>query len=190
MSIKQNGGVFGRNPTFNDVTIDGTLTFDGDIDINSDLKVNGEIEAQKLIIAKNDRPNGAVIDITNTFEGSGWVSGDLIGSVDFKITDGSTPQKIRAAIRAETDSSVSGSTYPYRVGVGVYTSNLAVLTKTAEFDYFGNLKVLVGNLIVSTTSTPASATASGTTGTIAWDSSYIYVCTATNTWKRTAISTW
>lgn len=37
MSIKQNGGVFGRNPTFNDVTIEGELTFDGDIDINSDI---------------------------------------------------------------------------------------------------------------------------------------------------------
>jgi hypothetical protein len=44
MSIKQNGGVFGRNPTFNDVTIEGQLTFDGDIDINSDLKVDGNIE--------------------------------------------------------------------------------------------------------------------------------------------------
>lgn len=44
MSIKQNGGVFGRNPTFNDVTIQGQLTFDGDIDINSDLKISGNIE--------------------------------------------------------------------------------------------------------------------------------------------------
>lgn len=39
-------------------------------------------------------------------------------------------------------------------------------------------------------STPASAAASGTAGTITWDSSYIYVCTATNTWKRVAIATW
>ena len=44
MTIKQYGGVFGRNPTFNDVTIEGQLTFDGDIDINSDLKVSGDIE--------------------------------------------------------------------------------------------------------------------------------------------------
>ena len=44
MSIKQNGGVFGRNPTFNDVTIDGVLTFNGDIDVNSDLKVNGDLD--------------------------------------------------------------------------------------------------------------------------------------------------
>jgi hypothetical protein len=44
MTIKQQGGVFGRNPTFNDVTIDGTLTFNGDIDIDSDLKVSGDLD--------------------------------------------------------------------------------------------------------------------------------------------------
>lgn len=44
MTIKQFGGVFGRNPTFNDVTIEGELTFDGDIDVNSDLKVDGNLE--------------------------------------------------------------------------------------------------------------------------------------------------
>ena len=38
--------------------------------------------------------------------------------------------------------------------------------------------------------TPASAGAAGTTGMICWDASYIYVCTATNTWKRSAIATW
>lgn len=43
MTIKQLGGVFGRNPTFNDVTIDGQLTFDGDIDINSDLNISGDL---------------------------------------------------------------------------------------------------------------------------------------------------
>jgi hypothetical protein len=38
--------------------------------------------------------------------------------------------------------------------------------------------------------TPASAAATGTAGQIRWDADYIYVCTATNTWKRVAISTW
>ncbi len=50
MTIKQLGGVFGRNPTFNDVTIEGQLTFDGDIDINSDLKVSGDIETTGNVI--------------------------------------------------------------------------------------------------------------------------------------------
>lgn len=43
---------------------------------------------------------------------------------------------------------------------------------------------------VTTARTPASATAAGTAGEICWDTSYIYVCTATNTWKRVAIATW
>jgi hypothetical protein len=43
---------------------------------------------------------------------------------------------------------------------------------------------------ITTAQTPASAAATGNVGTICWDTSYIYVCTATNTWKRVAISTW
>jgi hypothetical protein len=38
--------------------------------------------------------------------------------------------------------------------------------------------------------TPTSATDTGNTGDIAWDSNFIYVCVATNTWKRVAIATW
>lgn len=39
-------------------------------------------------------------------------------------------------------------------------------------------------------SAPASAGDTGTLGEIRIDDSYIYVCTATNTWKRAALSTW
>ena len=37
---------------------------------------------------------------------------------------------------------------------------------------------------------PASATATGKAGHLATDASYFYVCTATDTWKRVALSTW
>lgn len=43
---------------------------------------------------------------------------------------------------------------------------------------------------IRTAQTPASASATGTTGTICWDTSYFYVCTATDTWQRAAITTW
>lgn len=43
---------------------------------------------------------------------------------------------------------------------------------------------------VRTAKTPASASATGNAGDICWDSSYIYVCTASNTWVRAALSTW
>jgi hypothetical protein len=49
--------------------------------------------------------------------------------------------------------------------------------------------ITVGSLFVAT-KTPASASDTGTTGQIAWDADYIYVCTATDTWKRVAIATW
>jgi len=40
------------------------------------------------------------------------------------------------------------------------------------------------------TTVPASAGATGVTGSIAYDSSFIYVCVATNTWVRAALATW
>ena len=58
-------------------------------------------------------------------------------------------------------------------------------------DSGGALLQVNGNRIrVATAKTPASASDTGTTGEICWDASYIYVCTATNTWKRAALSTW
>lgn len=57
-------------------------------------------------------------------------------------------------------------------------------------DTNGNLILPIGDLIITAPTTPASASATGTVGTIAWDSSYMYVCVATDTWKRAAIATW
>ena len=41
-----------------------------------------------------------------------------------------------------------------------------------------------------TSNTPSSASSTGAKGEICYDANYIYVCTATNTWKRVALSTW
>ena len=51
--------------------------------------------------------------------------------------------------------------------------------------------VTIGGTVIHTLSaTPASASATGTVGTMSWDANYIYICTAANTWKRVAIATW
>lgn len=39
-------------------------------------------------------------------------------------------------------------------------------------------------------SAPATATSPGTAGDFAADADYLYICTATNTWKRVAVATW
>lgn len=37
---------------------------------------------------------------------------------------------------------------------------------------------------------PATATATGRTGEVSWDSGFWYVCVAPNTWKRAALASW
>ena len=79
MTIKQYGGVFGRNPTFNDVTIEGQLTFDGDIDINSDLKVSGDIETTGNVIIAT---SGQGIDFSATGTGTGTSTSELFADYE------------------------------------------------------------------------------------------------------------
>jgi len=54
---------------------------------------------------------------------------------------------------------------------------------------FNALATTGDNIRIDTSQTPASSSASGTKGEIAYDTNYIYVCVATNTWKRVALST-
>jgi hypothetical protein len=37
---------------------------------------------------------------------------------------------------------------------------------------------------------PATATAAGAEGEVRFDDSYLYVCVAKDTWKRTSLSSW
>jgi hypothetical protein len=60
---------------------------------------------------------------------------------------------------------------------GIFTE-----TPAATLDVNGTFRI--------SSSAPATHTSPGVTGQIAWDSGYVYVCVATNSWKRTALSTW
>ena len=52
-------------------------------------------------------------------------------------------------------------------------------------------KFLIVNSTNSAASyTPSSVSDTGTTGDIAYDSGYVYICVGTNSWKRAALSTW
>ena len=54
----------------------------------------------------------------------------------------------------------------------------------------GQLQINGNTLAMPNSRTITNSTDSGSTGEICWDSSYIYVCTGTNTWKRASLSTW
>lgn len=44
--------------------------------------------------------------------------------------------------------------------------------------------------IISSGGAPASSSAAGAAGQIAWDANFFYVCVAPNTWVRGAMLTW
>ena len=76
----------------------------------------------------------------------------------------------------------------------LYISNTSTATPLikGKFDSAGGNagSVRIYGDLQLTTKTPASASATGTVGTITYDTDYIYICTATDTWKRVAIATW
>jgi hypothetical protein len=85
-------------------------------------------------------------------------------------------------------SQIGPSTGTFSLGAGVTASSLTSVGTLSSLNVSG--KGTVGSFNITTASTPASATATGTTGDVRWDSNYIYICVNTNTWKRAAISTW
>lgn len=50
--------------------------------------------------------------------------------------------------------------------------------------------VASSGLNLTSPTVPSSAADTGTAGDISWDSSYIYVCTDTDTWKRASVASW
>jgi hypothetical protein len=80
----------------------------------------------------------------------------------------------------------------WRPGVPAGGTTGQYIRKASSTDYNTEWtnNILVLGILTVPTSTPTSASATGTTGTVTWDSNYIYICVATNTWKRVAISTW
>ncbi|MFZ1453218.1 MAG: hypothetical protein WAT20_10975 [Ferruginibacter sp.] len=78
-----------------------------------------------------------------------------------------------AAARADAFTILKGG----NIGIGT-------ASPTALLDVNSN------TIRIRTSKTPASSSDTGNTGDIAWDSDYIYVCVAANTWKRVAIASW
>lgn len=85
--------------------------------------------------------------------------------------------------RVLDNGSGSGSADQYitysngNIGIGVNTPS-------APLDIDGN------SIRLRQSQTLVSSNSAGVTGEIAWDSNYIYVCIATNTWKRADLATW
>jgi hypothetical protein len=97
---------------------------------------------------------------------------------------------VQSNATAETGSN-AGSDFRIEAysDAGASLFNALSITRASGNATFNNL-VNCPQLAITTSNPPASATATGSAGMIRWDANYIYVCTATDTWKRVAIATW
>ena len=70
-----------------------------------------------------------------------------------------------------------------RVGIGTQNPIVAL-------DVNGGMRIQSDSIAIQNSKTPSSASDTGQAGQICWDTNYLYVCVASNTWKRIALSSW
>ena len=123
-----------------------------------------------------------------------------IGVIAKAISEGTISlQAGTSAIPSLTSATdvTTGAFFPAAGVVALATAALERLRVTADGRLgigtttpSGLLDVADNKLRVRTAQTPASATAAGNQGEIAWDANYLYVAVATNSWKRAALASW
>ena len=76
----------------------------------------------------------------------------------------------------------------YTTNGDIFTLNGKIGVGTSEPQYV--LDVADPTIAIRGNRAPASAAATGVQGEICFDSNYMYRCVATNTWKRSPLTTW
>jgi len=140
------------------------------------------IEAQhdELVFLARSATHSLIMGITGSGAGQVTVGGAHLDA-KFNVT-GSDIDKL-ISLKSDT---VNPAFYVSGSGDLFISGNVGIATPspTAPLDVNGNA------IRIRTANTPANASALGAPGEIRWDSNYIYICVATDTWKRVAIGTW
>ena len=86
MTIKQQGGIFGRNPTFNDVDVENNLTVDGTVTHSGTQNITGQLNVDNLRLDGNNinvqDTNGRLVLVPN---GTGYL--DVFGNTTIRKGD-------------------------------------------------------------------------------------------------------
>lgn len=179
----------------NGITLSGTVTSSGSLTLGGSLSgVSLTSQVSGTLPAGNGgtgltTPGTAGNVLTSN--GSGWVSQAVTASGTFSANDGS-------AASPSVYFTNSTNTGLYRAGSGVLGlsgGGVGSLVIGSSFVQTGTSSILnaFGGFRLATTGAgqaPATSSSTGSTGEVRVDDTYIYVCTATNTWKRAALSTW
>jgi len=156
------GGIFGRNPTFNDVTIEGTLTFDGAVDITTDLTIDGTLTANGLVIDTDTlyvNPTNNRVGVNTASPSAELHVNDPSGAAALKITAGGSSQ-------AQLSMTAGGGA---ESGIFVSASNDMRLNANGgermRIRSNGNVEIMDGDLIIGTSGHGIDFSATSGTGT-------------------------
>lgn len=165
--------------------------------VNKDIIVK---EGETYVFDVSDNSNsGTVMKLSTTADGTHGGGSEYTTNI---VTSG-TPGNANAKVTVIVDSNTPAILYYYEnttAGAGgkitkvvegiVYVDGkmgIKQTTPTTELEVNGTTKT--SSLIVSSSSPPASSTATGVKGTITYNNDYLYICIATDTWKRVALDT-
>ena len=175
--------------SINDFYLNGT--------VNKDIIVK---EGETYVFNVSDSSNsGKVMKFSTTADGTHGGGSEYTTNI---VTSG-TPGNANATVTVIVNSNTPAVLYYYEnttAGAGGKITKVVEgivhvdgkmgikqTTPTTELEVNGTTKT--SSLIVSSSSPPASSTATGVKGTITYNNDYLYICIATDTWKRVALDT-
>jgi hypothetical protein len=180
--------------------------------LTADITVSGGVVTVCTIVLGRGVRNGAILTIlasaapAGLLTGAGFsitVTGVNVSSFNTAIGRNAGRNGFQQTgvtyIGFEAGSNATGSSnifIGYQAGQNETNSNRLYIdnsntTTPLIYGEFDNDRVRInGTLEIPSVSVPATASSTGTAGRIVWDADYIYICTATDTWKRVGIATW
>lgn len=164
MTIKQQGGIFGRNPTFNNVDVEGTLNIQGSTSFSEGItvvnasQITGTDDAVPLLDLRANNTGGGTKNTLRFFDDDGSAdNGQQAGRIEF-YTDDNTNTGIHSYINSETNTTGYGT---IKIGTGLAGSAVDRLTIASG----GSVTVNTGNLIIGTSGQGIDFSATSGTGT-------------------------
>jgi hypothetical protein len=184
----------------NGTTLINTNTDNGvdKLQVSGSMNVSAGAKAQSLSVTNNIDQGSGTADTYWTVlaksSSSGWAGqmrgNTTTGQFEFYHRNNSPTYSLCFAINA---NSAKGNTTFYDNafigGDGWLTVNGSTNNGVDKLQVVGSTISTQYKLSALNTA-PATASSTGTLGEIRIDANYIYICTATNTWKRVAIATW
>lgn len=205
----------GGNSMFN-VSNVGTTTADGTANgtlTNTGLVVRGGNGASGSPIATFQAFGGTVVARVNSngalaagvanfsinpwgFSGAQFQTGAVTATDNLTATSGTVTNAVfssyaRPTLAANnTGVTTTNAATLYVANAPLAGTNMTITNPYALWVDDGVTRLDGGVQLTIGAGIPATSSSAGVAGTVVVDADYIYVCTATNTWKRSALSTW